>query len=161
MSTWTMPATIMPSACVNGSSDRNASACCTSSRPIVLISIRSSDAGASCMSTRPTIETTKPSSNFARRSSPSSTRQFPRNGSISATESTTTSTSYHRPIFGSSLNRGITVKLTGNCIESACSVRFLCTTSEQIQRLPAKFPTRQNRELFRRNREFARENRGI
>jgi len=36
---WTMPATIMPRACVNGSSNRDASACCTSSRPIVLTSI--------------------------------------------------------------------------------------------------------------------------
>ena len=37
-------------------------------RPIVPTSIRSSDAGASCISTRPTTETTKPSTNSARRS---------------------------------------------------------------------------------------------
>jgi len=48
----------------------------------------------------------------------------------------------------------LTGKRTGNFIESACTVRFLFINSEQIQRLPAKFPTQQNRELFRRNREF-------
>src|SRR6478752_3843061 len=52
------------------------------------------------------------------------------------------------------LNSLLTGKLTGNFVKIASLMRFCTLTREQIQRLPAKFPTHQNRELFWRNREF-------
>jgi hypothetical protein len=51
-------------------------------------------------------------------------------------------------------NSLLTGKLTGNFVKIASLMRFCTLTREQIQRLAAKFPTQQNRELFRRNREF-------
>jgi hypothetical protein len=60
-----------------------------------------------------------------------------------------------------SQNSLLTGKRAGNSIKSAHFVSFCKLTREQIQRLPAKFPTPQNRELFQRNREFWFRNRGI
>ena len=45
-------------------------------------------------------------------------------------------------------NSLVTGKRIGNFVESARSTRFLKLTREQIQRLSAEFPTKQNRELF-------------
>jgi hypothetical protein len=42
----------------------------------------------------------------------------------------------------------LTGKLTGNYVEFARLVQFSTLTREQIQRLAAKFPTQQNREIF-------------
>ena len=58
-------------------------------------------------------------------------------------------------------NSLLTGKLTGNFVKSAHLGAILKLTREQIQRLAAKFPTQQNRELFRRNREFVRSEQGI
>jgi hypothetical protein len=51
-------------------------------------------------------------------------------------------------------NSLLTGKLTGNFVEFLRAARFESPTREQIQSLAAKFPTQQNRELLRRNREF-------
>src|SRR5262249_38637130 len=51
-------------------------------------------------------------------------------------------------------NSLLTGKLTGNFVKIASLMRFCTLTRQQIQKLAAKFPTQQNRELFRRNREF-------
>ena len=53
-------------------------------------------------------------------------------------------------------NSLLTGKITGNFVETARFVRYRRLASEQFQRLTATFPTLQNRELFRRNREFWR-----
>jgi hypothetical protein len=52
-------------------------------------------------------------------------------------------------------------KLTGNFAKFLRAARFWTPTREQIQRLAAKFPTQQNREFLRRNREFVRSEQGI
>src|SRR5262249_16695995 len=54
----------------------------------------------------------------------------------------------------STLNSLLTGKLTGNFVKIASLMRFCTLTRQQIQRLAAKFPTQQNREFLRRNREF-------
>ncbi len=56
----------------------------------------------------------------------------------------------------STLNSLLTGKLTGNFVKIASLMRFCTLTREQIQRFAAKFPTQQNREFLRRNREFER-----
>jgi hypothetical protein len=58
-------------------------------------------------------------------------------------------------------NSLLTEKRTRNFVDQELHPRFLCLVCKQIQPLAGKFPTRRNRELLDRSREFCREIREI